>query len=62
MPGLYKSEKDQIGDVILANSIKVFSVGVKGELVPASKLEIHLHREEKAAATARLAVHKIMTE
>lgn len=62
MAGLYKSENDLLADVITVNSVKVFSVGVDGCLVPASNLEKFLHKEEKAAATARLAIHDAMTK
>jgi len=62
MSGLYKNETEQNMDVIIANSVKVFSVGANGQLVPASKLEVLLAKEEKAAAIARLSIHKAMTE
>lgn len=62
MAGLYKSDIDLLADVITVNSVKAFSVGADGFLVPASNLEKTFHKEEKAAATARLAIHNAMTE
>jgi len=62
MAGIYKNENDLLADVLTANSLKVFSVGADGFFVPASKLEISIHEEDKAAASARLAIHKAMTE
>lgn len=62
MTGLYKIEKDLLADVITVNSVKVFSVGADGFLVPASNLEKTLHKEDKAAVTGRLALHDAMTK
>jgi hypothetical protein len=62
MAGLYKSENDLLADVLTVNTLKAFSVGADGFWVPASNLEKTLHKEEKAVATARLAIHKAMTD
>jgi len=61
MPGLYKIDNEHIADTILVNTVKIFSIGASGDLVPATKLEIHIHNEDKAAALTRLAIHKAMT-
>ena len=62
MKGFYKRPEEYEIDLIMANSIRVCSVGLNGEFVPASSLEKHLHEDEKAAAVARLAIYRVMSE
>lgn len=65
MKGLYEQGSERSTDTIIANSVKVFSCVKKHDgsdvLVPATDFERVLANEEKAAATARLAIDKAMT-
>lgn len=56
----YKNDKERAADFITANSTKIVSDG-NGSLVPASDYDKALHKEEKSAASARLAIDKAMT-
>jgi hypothetical protein len=62
MAGLYKNGKDLMADVILASSTKGFSVSNDGKCVLPTKLDIELHREDRAVATARIAINRAMTQ
>lgn len=62
MSGMYEDDKLRVADVITANSVKVWSVGVGGRLVLATELERRLHAEDQASAKARLAIDKVMRE
>ena len=56
---LYKNKKERIADIITANSTKLTSERDEC-LVPASDYEKAIHNEEKAGASARLAIDKAM--
>jgi len=59
---MYSNDKERIADVIIANSVKMFSKGKNCLLEPASELEKAIDKEERAAATARLAIDKAMSD
>lgn len=56
---MYKNEKERVADIIIANSTKLMSER-DGCLVPASDYDKAIHNEEKAGASARLAIDKAM--
>lgn len=64
MKGLYKNDSERLADILVVNSEKVFSLSKvtegKATFVPATEYERALAREEKAAATARLAINQAM--
>lgn len=64
MKGLYKNDSERFADILMANSEKFFSLTKRAEgeatFVPATEYERALAREEKAAATARLAINQAM--
>jgi hypothetical protein len=64
MASLYKCRDERIQDVLLAftnvdNSIR-YSLTHGGKRLPYDTLELHMMREEKAWAMARLVIDKIM--
>ncbi|MGP4945189.1 hypothetical protein [Pseudoalteromonas nigrifaciens] len=55
----YKNKNERLADILTANSTKIMSER-NGCLVPASDYDKAIHKEEKAAASARLAIDKAM--